>query len=232
MGKKIEKVKIEKILSSLGFKVKDSLNGVLSIQIPLYRHDIKNIADITEEVVRIIGIDNIEAKPLAIDEVNRLNKASHDLVKKNNLRAKAIENGFFETLTYVFTNKDNLKKYNLVTINEELDILNPIAKELDTFRTTISLNLIDACSSNIKLGFKSTAFFEIGKIFDRNRNEKSVISFIFSGQKELESISNAGKPENIDFFGFSKKVLNTIGKFELEAMKNITNDLIHPYQKC
>ena len=232
IGQKIEKVKIEKILSSLGFEVKDSLNGVLSIQIPLYRHDIKNIADITEEVVRIIGIDNIIAKPLAIDEVNRLNKTSDDLVKKNKLRAKAIENGFYETLTYVFASRDNLKKYNLPTVNESLDILNPIVKELDTFRTTISLNLIEACSNNIKLGFKSTAFFEIGKVFDINRNESNIISFIFSGQKEIESVANAGKPENIDFFAFAKKVLNTVGKFDLEPMDKITNDLIHPYQNA
>lgn len=232
IGQEIEKVKIEKILSSLGFDVKDSSNGVLSIQIPLYRHDIKNIADITEEVVRIIGIDNIIAKPLAIDEVNRSNKASDDLVKKNKLRAKAIENGFFETLTYVFASRDNLKKYNLPTVNESLDILNPIVKELDTFRTTISLNLIEACSNNIKLGFKSTAFFEIGKIFDTNRNESSIISFVFSGQKEIEAVSNAGKPENIDFFAFAKKLLNIVGKFDLEPMKKISNDLIHPYQNA
>ena len=232
IGQEIEKVKIEKILTSLGFEVKDSLNGVLSIQIPLYRHDIKNIADITEEVVRIIGIDNIQAKPLAIDEVNRSNKASDNLVKKNKLRAKAIENGFYETLTYVFTSRDNLKKYNLPTVKENLDVLNPIVKELDTFRTTISLNLIEACSSNIKLGFKSTAFFEIGRIFDTNRNESSIISFIFSGQKEFESTQNSGKPENIGFFDFAKKVLNTVGKFDLEPMKKITNDLIHPYQNA
>ncbi|PLY04315.1 MAG: phenylalanine--tRNA ligase subunit beta [Arcobacter sp.] len=232
IGQKIEKVTIEKILSSLGFEVKDAANGVLSIQIPLFRHDIKNIADITEEVVRIIGIDNIKAKPLAIDEVNRLNKTSDNLIKKNRLRAKAIEDGFFETLTYVFTNKDNLKKYNLPIVKESLDILNPIVKELDTYRTTISLNLIEACSNNYKLGFKSTAFFEIGKIFDINRNESTKISFVFSGQKELEGISNSGKPENIDFFSFSKKVLNTIGKFDLEPMKKISNDLIHPYQNA
>ena len=68
---------------------------VLSIQIPLFRHDIKNIADITEEIVRIIGIDNIQAKPLAIDEVNRINKTSNDLVKKNKLKSKSVfENGF------------------------------------------------------------------------------------------------------------------------------------------
>lgn len=232
IGQEIEKTKIEKILRSLGFKVKDSTNGVLSIQVPLYRHDIKNIADITEEIVRIVGIDNIKAKPLAIDEVNRLNKTSDNLVKKNKLRAKAIENGFFETLTYVFSSRDNLTKYNLPTVKENLDLLNPIVKELDTFRTTISLNLIEACSNNIKLGFKSTAFFEIGKIFDINRKESTVISFVFSGQKEIESVENSGKPENIDFFAFAKKVLNTVGKFDLEPMNKISNDLIHPYQNA
>ncbi len=232
IGQDIEKTTIEKILSSLGFEVKDATNDVLSIQIPLFRHDIKNIADITEEVVRIVGIDNIQAKPLAIDEVNRINKTSADLIKKNKLRAKAIENGFFETVTYVFADKENLQKYSLPTVQDSLDILNPIVKELDTFRTTISLNLIEACSNNAKLGFKSMSFFEIGKVFDINREETTKISFVFSGQKELEKISNSGKPENIDFFSFAKKVLNTIGKFDLEPMKKITNDLIHPYQNA
>jgi len=230
IGQKIEKATIEKILNSLDFEVKDGVNGLLSVQIPLFRHDIKNIADITEEIVRIIGIDNIQAKPLAIDEVNRVNKTSIDLIKKNNLRFKAVANGFFETLTYVFADKEKLKKYSLPTVQDSIDILNPIVKELDTFRTTISLNLIEACSNNMKLGFRSASFFEIGKIFNTKRDEKTVISFIFSGQKELENVENAGKPANIEFFEFAKKVLNVVGKFDLEPMKKISNDLIHPYQ--
>ncbi len=112
IGQNVTKIKVEKILSNLGFQVKDGGNGVLSTKIPAFRHDIKNIADVTEEIVRTIGIDNIKSKPLAIDEVNRSNKTSEDLIKKNKLRFKAIENGFFETLTYVFANKENLSKYN------------------------------------------------------------------------------------------------------------------------
>ncbi|WP_321468949.1 phenylalanine--tRNA ligase subunit beta [Halarcobacter sp.] len=232
IGQEIEKATIEKILSSLGFIVKDVANGVLSLQIPTFRHDIKNIADVTEEIVRIIGIDNIKAKPLAIDEASRANTTSINLIKRNKLRFKAIENGFYETVTYVFADKEKLQKYSIATVKESLDILNPIVKELDTFRTTISLNLIEACSNNMKLGFKSAAFFEIGKVFDINRVEKSVISFIFSGQKELESFFNAGKPENIEFFEFAKKVLNTVGKFDLEPMAKLPNDLVHPYQNA
>ncbi|MGA1939763.1 phenylalanine--tRNA ligase subunit beta [Arcobacter sp. YIC-310] len=232
IGQEVPKLDIERILNSLGFEVKDGANGILSVKIPLFRHDIKNIADITEEIVRIIGIDNIKSKPLAIDEVNRVNKTSNDLIKKNKLRFKAIENGFFETLTYVFSSRENLEKYNFPVVDEKLDILNPIAKELNTFRSTILLNLVEACSNNFKTGAKSTAFFEIGTVFDEQRNETKKISFIQTGAKELEDISNSGKPSNIDFFSFAKKILNTIGKFDLEEMTEISNSFIHPYQNA
>ena len=231
IGQEIPKIEIERILVSLGFVVKD-IGSILVIKVPYYRHDIKNIADITEEIVRIIGIDNIIAKPLQIDEVNRVNKTSNDLIKKNKLRFKAIENGFYETLTYVFCSKENLEKYNFKTVKDELELINPIVKELNTYRTTILLNLVEACANNFKVGGKSTAFFEIGTIFDENRAESKKISFIQSGSAELEDFTNAGKPKNIDFFSFSKKILNTIGKFDLEPMTQIDNLFIHPYQNA
>lgn len=231
IGQEISKIEIEKILTSLGFEVKDR-GDVLALKIPHYRHDIKNIADVTEEIVRIIGIDNIIAKPLEIDEVNRVNKTSNDLIKKNKLRFKAIENGFYETLTYVFSSKENLQKYNFKTVKDELELINPIVKELNTYRTTILLNLVEACANNFKVGARSTAFFEIGTIFDENRNESKKISFIQTGSCELEDFSNGGKPKNIDFFSFSKKILNTIGKFDLEPMSDISNSFIHPFQNA
>ncbi|MGE0050195.1 MAG: phenylalanine--tRNA ligase subunit beta [Arcobacter sp.] len=232
IGQEISKIDIEKILVSLGFEVKDTIDNILVVKVPYYRHDIKNIADITEEIVRIIGIDNIISKPLQIDEVNRVNKTSNDLIKKNKLRFKAIENGFFETLTYVFSSKENLEKYKFKTVRDELDLINPIVKELNTFRTTILLNLVEACANNFKIGARSTAFFEIGTVFDENRQESKKISFIQTGSAELEDFSNTRKPKNIDFFSFAKKILNTIGKFDLEAMISIDNSFIHPYQNA
>jgi len=232
IGADIDKLTIDKILTDLNFEVKESLEDILFIKIPLYRHDIKNVADITEEIIRIIGIDKIQAKPLAMDGVKRVNKTSNDLLKKDKIRAKAIENGFFETLTYIFTSKENLEKYNFEVVKEELDLINPIVKELNTYRTTIFLNLLEACSNNFKTGAKKCSFFEIGTVFDENRKESKKVAFIHSGACENEDISNAGKPKNIDFFLFSKKILNTIGEFDLEPITTIKNALIHPYQNA
>lgn len=232
IGQDIDKIEIEKILTSLEFEIKESIDDILLIKVPHYRHDIKNVADIAEEVIRMVGIDNIVSKPLAIDEVNRVNKTSLDLQKRNKIRYKAIENGFYETLTYVFSSKESLEKYGFKTVKDELELINPIVKELNTYRTTLLLNLVEACSNNFKTGARSASFFEIGTIFDENRVESKKIAFVYSGASTIEDVSNAGKPKNIDFFSFAKKVLNSVGEFELEAMTNIDNSFIHPYQSA
>ncbi|MEA3513147.1 MAG: phenylalanine--tRNA ligase subunit beta [Campylobacterota bacterium] len=230
IGQDIPPSQVSKILTSLGFSVKQNTQNTITVTIPKFRHDIKNIADITEEIVRIIGIDKIESKPLQIEELNNINDSSNNLIIKNNIRTKSVVNGFFETTTYVFTNKEQLKHYKFPTVLVKKDILNPIVNELNTFRTTLSLNLIQAVSNNTKQGFKSIGLFEIGTVFDKNRDEHKKIGYIFSGEKESQSVSNKAKPKDIDLFEFSQKISNVIGEFELENMTKISNKFIHPYQ--
>ena len=56
------------------------------------------------------------------------------------------------------------------------------------------------------------------------------ISFIQSGNKEDISFLNNAKPKEINFFEFSKKLIDIIGKFDIEPIKKIDNKFIHPYQ--
>ncbi|MEA3498563.1 MAG: phenylalanine--tRNA ligase subunit beta [Campylobacterota bacterium] len=232
IGQDIPKNDITKILTSLGFKIRANGSDIITIVIPTFRHDIKNIADITEEIVRMVGIDNIVSKPLEIRETKNINKTSNSLIVKNSIREKAISNNFFETITYVFSNKELLEKYKFETVVKAKDILNPIVNELNTFRTTIALNLVQAVSHNVKQGYKSIGLFEIGTIFDKNRDESKSLSFIFSGDQEIQSIDNGGKPKAMELFSFGQKVTNVIGDFELEPMAIIDNDFIHPHQNA
>ena len=229
IGQNIPKKEIERILNALSFDLKETSPSYFRAFVPSFRHDIKNIADIAEEIVRIVGIDNIQSKPLIFEEINRTNATSNFYDLKNNIRYKAISNGFFETITYVFAEKDLLCKYGMETVKAELDITNPITKELDTFRTTLLLNLVQAVSANAKLGYKRIPFFEIGKVFNENREEFTRVAFVFSGQKSSENISNNGKPVNITFFEFADKVANVVGNFDLKN-SNANNQFFHPYQ--
>ncbi len=232
IGQDIELNKVIQILSSLGFGVRQNDHSSISINVPYFRHDIKNVADVTEEIVRVIGIDNIKSKPLLMQELNNNNATSHRLVLQNELRSRAINQGFFETITYAFTNRELLEKYNFDTVYKKYDVLNPIVNELNTFRTTFALNLIQAVSHNVKLGFKKVALFELGTLFDKSRNEEKAFGFIFSGEESAPTLKNQGKPEDITFFDFAEKLSAIFGDISLQPMKKIVNDSIHPYQSA
>jgi len=100
---------------------------------------------------------------------------------------------------------------------------------MDTLRPTITIGLLNGVQRNINFGKKRVPLFEIGKVFSKEREEKEVITFLFSGELEEPSISNSGKPREIDFETFAKKVLSSIGGGELEQVEPISQ-LQHPYQ--
>jgi phenylalanyl-tRNA synthetase beta chain len=139
--------------------------------------------------------------------------------------------GFYENVSYVFAQKSTLEQYSFATMDESLELSNPIAEELNTLRSTILTNLLLAAKRNVSYSKKSIPLFEIGAVFDEKRQQKEVLSLIFSGQAEQEGVRNAGKPKMIDFAAFSQKIGAIIGEFDLVAC-SAENALIHPYQSA
>jgi phenylalanyl-tRNA synthetase beta chain len=231
IGQSLDKSKINQILKSLGFVISATKENSFVAIIPSYRHDIENIQDIAEEILRIVGIDKINAKPLSFTEAVHSSSAIIDFRNKNNIRNRSAANGFDEALTYVFSDKQLLEKYNFPLINEKLSLLNPIVNELNTLRSTILINLLLATKNNINYGKKSVKLFEIGSVFSQKRDEAEKIAFIWSGQSQAESIINDGKPNDIQFALFLEKLYGILGAFELLPCSH-HNNLIHPYQSA
>ena len=231
IGQKIESGRVVTILKHLGFTVHSSQNDKLGVLVPRYRHDIKNIQDVTEEIVRIVGINNIEAKPLQIIEKNRMNATLSRYDFRRRLRERAAASGLHENVSYLFAERSRLERYGFDILPETLDLANPIAEELNTLRSTILTNLLDAVKRNVNYTAKSIALFETGAVFDRQRNQREVFSLVFSGQRAMESVVNSGRPEMIDFASFVEKLGSIIGSFELRRC-SYRNGLLHPYQSA
>ncbi len=231
IGNDIKKINIMTILSDLGFRVQSTAEDKFGVTVPSYRHDIENIQDITEEIVRMVGINNIEAKALEFKESQPMNPTMHKYYAKKALRSRAVSAGFDESISYAFSDKLLLAKYNFPLIDEELDIINPITADFNTLRTTTLVNLLQAVERNVNYSKKRVALFEIGTIFNEKREEKEVLSLIYSGQAETEYVGNAGKPAQITFEFFVKKLSAILGNFELRASSQ-ENLLINPYQSA
>ena len=231
IGNPISKTAVHTILQRLGFEMRASSGDTFGVRIPPHRHDIVHVQDLAEEVLRIIGIDNIEARPLALIEQDRLTEATRRYRFKRDIRQRAVSAGFYEAVTYAFTDRAKLEMYGFPTVEASLEVVNPIVEELNTLRTTLMTNLLDALKRNVSYGIKRIPLFEVGAVFDAQRHQTEKMAFVWSGQLEMETVTNQGKPSPVDFGSFVDRVSRVVGAFDLAPCEE-THALIHPYQSA
>lgn len=229
IGKEVEKEKIALILKQLNFKIDADGDGVFfRITPPPYRHDIYSPQDVAEEFLRIYGIKNIPSTPYSSIQKRGINKTLLAYQNKRDLATRAIAQGFFETIHYVFYQRSKLVEWGFEVLEEELDLKNPITNELNTLRTSLIPGLFDSVVRNQNFGYKSIKMFEIGSVYNRKREESQHMSFVVSGFKTQESYPYP-KGEKWDFYSFAQTISHIIGDFELSAPKEIPT-FAHPYQ--
>ena len=227
IGFDIDEKSIVEILKKLGFEIKSITEESLKAAIPVFRHDIENIQDITEEILRIYGIDNIPSKPLIFEEKNRINNVIEKIEFLNELKLRAVANGFYEVIHFVFEDKERLKKYRFETVDDNLDLINPIIKELDTLRSTLLLQLLDDVRYNRANDYKRIYLFTAGSVYNAKREEKEQFAFVLNGYADYENPINHGKPEKVQFKDAVDKLSQLIGDFKLTEGKH---PIAHPYQ--
>ncbi|WP_187890525.1 phenylalanine--tRNA ligase subunit beta [Helicobacter pylori] len=234
LGLAVEKEKIQSILKNLGFKVSvkepNSKPQILEIIVPNFRHDIKTIQDIAEEILRFVGIDNLISKPL--NSVSSKNSNPHYDTHRffENLKHKALACGFKEVIHYVFYSKEKQQKLGFEVLEDPLELQNPITTELNTLRTSLVCGLLDASLRNKNLGFKSIALYEKGSVYNAKREEIQKLGFLISGLQKKESYPDA-KGKAWDFYSFAECVSRIIGDFSLEKLTTQT-PINHPYQSA
>ncbi|WRA11229.1 phenylalanine--tRNA ligase subunit beta [Helicobacter pylori] len=234
LGLAVEKEKIQSILKNLGFKVStkepNSKPQILEVIVPNFRHDIKTIQDIAEEILRFVGIDNLVSKPL--NSVSSKNSNPHYDTHRffENLKHKALACGFKEVIHYVFYSKEKQQKLGFEVLEDPLELQNPITTELNTLRTSLVCGLLDASLRNKNLGFKSIALYEKGSVYNAKREEIQKLGFLASGLQKKESYPDA-KGKAWDFYSFAECVSRIIGDFSLEKLTAQT-PINHPYQSA
>ncbi len=154
---KITDQEILEILDSLGFKPEINENNLVVV-VPSWRatKDIESKEDIAEEIARIHGYDNIEAKMPEIfmqaPFKNQERKLETDV--RNSLSR---ESAMSEVTNYSFVGEDLLKTLG-VDDSTYIKLANPITSNHTMLRQSLATNLF----GNVK---KNQAKFESIKIF-------------------------------------------------------------------
>lgn len=171
-GLDVPRVEMKVILETLGFHISGTGDRV-KVLTPSWRPDVEGKADLVEEVVRIAGLDRIEAKPLP--PLEGIGRPLLTVMQKRTRTAKRAlaSRGLMEAVTWSFVPHGDAELFG--GGGADLVLANPIAAELSDMRPSLLPGLLRAAQRNADRGYPDAALFEVGQCFASDAPEGQTI---------------------------------------------------------
>jgi phenylalanyl-tRNA synthetase beta chain len=225
IGEEIPKDIIKRILMSLDIKINNVTETGLGLTVPAFRNDVQREADIIEEILRVYGYNNIittEKLNASISNTSRF----EDYKLQNIIGNQLVSQGFYETLTNSLTNPDYTKLSEQLKAEHDVEMLNPLSRDLSVLRQSVLFSGLESVSHNINRKRDNLKLFEFGKTYHNYNNTKEEfkhLSLFVTGNKHSERWNVSSQPS--DFFyikGVATSVLERLGltQFKTSPFKN------------
>lgn len=173
VGIDVAKGKIVEILNNLGFATSDEGDKIKAVS-PTWRGDIEGEHDLIEEVVRMIGLNEIPAETLPHDKFPKqvLSPAQQRLVT---VKHELASRGMYETVTWSFTDSTLAEMFR--KSDDAVLLYNPIAADLNEMRPSLLPNLLLAVKNNAARGYGNVSLFEAGpEFYGREPGQQNLVA--------------------------------------------------------
>lgn len=230
LGMKISLEDMLSILERLQFDV-EAANGLLIIDVPTRRQDIKIEEDIVEEIARLYGYDEI---PVTLPESGEQVGGLTAYQEKRRVVRNVMEGaGLFQAVTYSLTSAAASQKYALKA-EETTKLLMPMSEERSTLRQSLIPHLVEAAAYNVARRIDSVALYEIGSVFlgqtaEELPFEEEHLAFVLTGKWTDNAWQ--GEKKQVDFFvakGIVEAVFAKLGLTERVSYVKTSVDGLHP----
>jgi phenylalanyl-tRNA synthetase beta chain len=172
-GIEVPLTQARRILTHLGFVVAG--NGpVVKVAVPSWRTDVHGKADLVEEIVRIVGVDQVPMTPFERGEEPRKPVLTPMQLRTRRAKRALAARGMVEAVTWSFISRQAAELFG--GGKKELALANPIASDLSDMRPGLLAGLIAAAQANVDRGFPDTALFEVGQIFKGDQPEEQFVA--------------------------------------------------------
>jgi phenylalanyl-tRNA synthetase beta chain len=165
---KVTQPEARRILENLGFFAAGSADK-MKVAVPTWRPDVEDKADLVEEVVRIVGLDQVPATPFPRGGDARKPVLTPIQVRTRKAKRALAARGLTEAVTWSFVSKREAELFGGGAA--ALALANPIAAELSDMRPSLIAGLMMAAQRNADRGIPDAALFEVGQIFKGDRPE-------------------------------------------------------------
>ena len=219
------------VLKQVGIEINKCESGLEAI-IPAHRIDMTCVADLSEEVIRILGFDNITSQlPTLKTIVGGLNEKQ---LKKRQVRDYLCANGLFESLTYTLVRKEETHEFEYVNNDETYDLLHPMTDEHETVRKNVLPSLLKSVQYNISRQARDLALFEVSEINTKNRQETH-LAIVLCGDDLYQHKMKKIPYSFYSIKGLFEGIMNLLGisstRYKLERLVSDKKEF-HPGRSC
>lgn len=215
IGMEISFAEQKEILERLEIKVEESADH-WNLTVPAYRVDVTRPADVTEEILRIYGLNKIPMGT-SIKSAMTFSDDEFSLTTRSRIADYLSDRGFFEIMTNSLTRSASQKH---AAPESHIGLLNPLSQELDVMRPDMLHSMLEAAQYNVNRKNLDLQLFELGKIYAHNPEQKGLTSYQeqrrlvigLTGKKEPEGWNNT-KTESGYFTlkGILEQLMNLCG---------------------
>lgn len=224
VGKKIEMDTVADILTNLEILLKPYGTNSFIVTPPSHRADLSRAADIYEEVIRMYGFDNIEAR-MPKEDISAGNVAETYAIQEK-LKTSLLEMGIHEVINYSFIPRKakELLDYTVPII----ELKNPLSEDMAIMRPDLQYSLLANVRDNFNRNEYDLKLGEVSKTFVKEdgqdlAREDIHLGITLAGSKE-KNLWNSGK-EAYDFYdmkAYVEAILKIMGisRYTLERSQN------------
>jgi phenylalanyl-tRNA synthetase beta chain len=215
------------ILEKLGLTKKSANKHESHWLIPSYRLDLQRPVDLIEELARVIGLDRVPSRQVAVASPIEAADRTYDFGMS--LRQSLASRGFFEAQTLRLISTAQLA--DNPNSAEGVAVKNPLSEDHSTLRPSIVPGLIATAALNIRQGLHRLRFFELGRVFltlpKGGSREEERLAILLSGPVSPTSW-HAREPQTADIHELVGQIQNlTRTAIEVRpAKENATNFLL------
>ncbi|MCP9201132.1 phenylalanine--tRNA ligase subunit beta [Gramella sp. GC03-9] len=218
IGENLEEETIKSILASLEIRVNNVTETGMGLTIPSYRVDVQRESDVIEEILRVYGYNNVKfGDKLSLSVAN--SSKFEDFKIQNLIASQLTGQGFYETMSNSLTSAAYHDISEAIKKEYQVEMLNPLSKELSVLRQSLLFSGLENISYNINRKRDRLKIFEFGKTYHSyvsGREENKHLSVFVTGDRNSESWNNQAAAGN---FFYLKGVINAI--FEKLGIQNL-----------
>ena len=214
IGVQIPEAQIREIIEALGMRVSAETDGGLALQVPAYKVDVTRECDVTEEVLRIYGYNNIPI-PTKVNASLSYGVKPNPEFTQHVIADMLTANGFLEIWCNSLTKAAYSKNED-----EAVKILNPLSADLNVMRQSLLMPALESVAYNQNRKSPDLKLYEFGKTYHLI-NEKYVerprLLVLISGNLETEQWNQ--KPRAVSFYHLKSTVDAVMGRFGLSTFQ-------------